>query len=348
MAYKIEGLPKGAVVGYGGAFNMGKKHLTEMAASGITPTAVVELDPERLKVAEADFPGIETYTDLGEMLEKSEANVVAIITPHNTHASLAFQCLRADRHVVTEKPMTITTEECDRIIDEAHKRDLLLSCYHNRHWDGSVIKAREIVQSGEIGEVFRIEAHMGGYSAPREWWRSRRSVSGGILYDWGVHLLEYSLQIFSVSGDTELTEVSGYAQEGFWKNHSPDPDDTNEDEGYLVARFKNGKWLTMTMTSLDSYPKNDRGILEVTGTQGTLLVFHDRYQIRKMVDGENHYREGKNPPGTQERYYQNIGAALRNEEPLIITPEWARRPVHILDLAVKSAKAGHALPAKYA
>ncbi len=104
---------KVGVIGYGGAFNMGRQHLTFMKKAGMTPVAVAELDETRLKVAQEEFPGIETYTSVSAMLDKSDVNLVVIITPHNTHAELALQCLRAGRHVISEKPLAITTEECD-------------------------------------------------------------------------------------------------------------------------------------------------------------------------------------------------------------------------------------------
>ncbi|MFW6256273.1 MAG: Gfo/Idh/MocA family protein, partial [Candidatus Sumerlaeota bacterium] len=88
---------KVGVVGYGGAFNMGYAHLNEMQRAGMVPTAVAEIDPSRLEVATKDFPGIATFASLSEMLRKSDVNLVAIITPHNTHAKLALQCLRAGR-----------------------------------------------------------------------------------------------------------------------------------------------------------------------------------------------------------------------------------------------------------
>jgi len=124
------------IIGYGGAFNMGRGHLKEMEQAGMTPVAVCEVDAERLKVAETDFPGIETYSTVAEMLRKSDVNLVTIITPHNTHAKLALQCLKAGRHVVCEKPLAITTAECDAMIAAAKKSGVVLSTYHNRHWDG--------------------------------------------------------------------------------------------------------------------------------------------------------------------------------------------------------------------
>ncbi|MCX7934107.1 MAG: Gfo/Idh/MocA family oxidoreductase, partial [Planctomycetota bacterium] len=75
---------KVGAIGYGGAFNMGKAHLSEMQKAGMTPTAVAEIDESRLEVARKDFPGIETYTSVAEMLRRSEVHLLAIITPHNT------------------------------------------------------------------------------------------------------------------------------------------------------------------------------------------------------------------------------------------------------------------------
>ncbi|MCB1104503.1 MAG: Gfo/Idh/MocA family oxidoreductase, partial [Cephaloticoccus sp.] len=143
---------KVAVVGYGGIYNMGRIHLQDVQKAGMTPRAVVELDPSRLAIATQDFPGIQTYASVDEMLAKSDANLVILITPHNTHAPLALQCIAAGRHVVCEKPFAITTEECDQMIAAAQKADVVISTFHNRHWDGSVMKALEVVKSGKLGE----------------------------------------------------------------------------------------------------------------------------------------------------------------------------------------------------
>ena len=119
---------KVGTIGYSASFNMGRAHLSEAARAGMTPLAVCELDPSRLEAARQDFPGIETYSSVTEMLKKSELNLVAIITPHNTHLKLTLQCLRAGSGVVVEKPFAITTAECDTMIAEAKKRaDQLLS-----------------------------------------------------------------------------------------------------------------------------------------------------------------------------------------------------------------------------
>jgi scyllo-inositol 2-dehydrogenase (NADP+) len=333
---------KVGVIGYGGAFNMGKHHLNEMKGAGMTPTAVAEIDPTRLAVATTDFPGIQTFTSVAEMLKKSDVNVLAIITPHNTHAKLAIQCLNAGRHVVCEKPFAITTKECDDMIAAAKKNKVVVSTYHNRHWDGCALQAvKSIVKEKSIGEVVRIEAGMGGYGKPGDWWRTSKTISGGVLYDWGVHLLEYSLQII----ESEIDEVSGFAKRGFWANETKWKADTNEDEGFAVVRFKNGRWLTLRITSIDSKP-GDRWVT-VTGTKGTFAFDHGSWEITKQVNGETIITKGRNPNGESQKLYQNIADHLTNGTPLVITPEWARRPIHILDLANQSATKGVAVKAKY-
>lgn len=332
---------KVGVIGYGGAFNMGRAHLNEMMRAGMQPTAVCELDPERLKIAAEEFPGIETWSSVGEMLKKSDVNLIAIITPHNTHAKLAIQCLKAGRHVVCEKPFAITTKECDDMIAAAAANDVVVSTYHNRHWDGYILEAVKRISAGEIGEVFRIECHMGGYSQPRDWWRSSKSISGGILYDWGVHLLEYALQVMP----GRLVEVTGFAHEGFWAGKTRWKKDTIEDEGYLVARFDNGGWISLEISHLQARGRD--GMVQFVGTKGSYLMNHDRYEITLHENGEKIVRTGKNPPSEGWQLYQNICDHLTRGIPLVITPEWARRPIHIIDLAIRSVQKGRAMPAKY-
>ncbi len=332
---------KVGVIGYGGAFNMGRAHLQEMAKAGMTPAAVAELDPERLKVATQEFPGIETYKSVDDMLKKSQVNLLAIITPHNTHAPLAIQCLKAHRHVVCEKPFAITTTECDEMIDTACRSDVLLSTYHNRHWDGCILQAVKVIRSGAIGQVYRLDAHMGGWGQPRDWWRSSKTISGGVLYDWGVHLLEYTFQIMNA----EIAEISGFARNGFWCDKVAWAKDTNEDEAFLTVRYAGGAWSTLGISSLYSRPRS--GWIDVIGTQGSYNFDYRNWELTQPKGSETVITKGASPASESEKFYQNIADHLTKGTDLIISPQWARRPVHVIDLACQSAAAGRALPAIY-
>ncbi len=332
---------KVGVVGYGGAFNMGRQHLNEMRAAGMTPVAVTEVDAKRLAVATQDFPGIETYGSVKDMLARSKVDLVTVITPHNTHAPLGLEILGAGRHCVLEKPMAITTAECDAMIAAAKDKGVIVSTYHNRHWDGWILKALEIVRAGTIGDVVRVDLHMGSHNAPHAWWRSSRSISGGILYDWGVHLLEYALQVIP----SPITEVSGYAHEGYWSAQAghPYPKDANEDEAQVTVRFASGQRVNLRLSSIDTTP--ERGFMKITGTKGAHLIEWNDYETTVALPGGLiQTTRGKNPDGQGHKFYENIAAHLTRGEALVITGEWARRPIHILDLGVQSAKQGRALP----
>ncbi len=331
---------KVGVIGYGGAFNMGRKHLAEMKAAGMSPAAVCELDPERLKVATEDYPGIKTYSTVASMLKQSDLDLITIITPHNTHAKLALQCLKAGKSVCCEKPLAITTAECDAMIAEAKKQKVVLTTYHNRHWDGCILEAVDrIKRKKAIGKVYKVTAHMGGHNRPRDWWRTSKTISGGVTYDWGVHLLEYSLQIL----DGGISEVSGFSHSGFWK--TPWKDDTIEDEGSLIARFDDGAWLSLTITSIDT--RTRPYIIEFTGTKGTYLMGMNDFTIITNEDGVESTIKGANREGQQEKFYKNLAQHMVKDADLVITGEWSRRPIHILDLGNKSAQSGKTMKAKY-
>lgn len=333
---------KVGVVGYGASFQIAKHHLGGMKNQGMVPVAVADIDTSRLPVAEADYPGIKTYASATEMLAKSDVDLLAICTPHNTHADLAIECMNAGRHVVTEKPFAVTTAECDAMIAAAKANDVMLSTYHNRHWDGWILEAVDRIRNQRvIGDVMRVEAHSVGFRQPRNWWRSSKSISGGIMYDWGAHFLEYSLQLL----DGKMTEVFGYARYGFWNEVSGYGDDTNEDEAMAVVRFDSGQLLTLFNSNVDSTGR--KGMLEVVGTRGTYIIDPKGWEATVQEAGGVGYLSGKNRKDETWRFYKNIAEHLVAGEPLIITPEYARRPIHIMDLAGRSAAAGRTLPTQY-
>jgi predicted dehydrogenase len=203
------------------------------------------------------------------------------------------------------------------------------------------MQAVKDLKAGQIGEVVRVEAHMGARGKPGDWWRSSKTISGGILYDWGVHLLEYSLQLIG----SEIVEVAGFAKRGYWAPQVKWKGDTNEDEGFAVVRFKNGAYLTLLITSLESNPR--RGLLEITGTKGSYLMDWQQNELTQRDGNTTSVTRIRNPQGEGWQFYQNVADHLTGRKKLTITAEWARRPIHILDLAVQSARIGKAQRAKY-
>lgn len=113
-----------------------------------------------------------------------------------------------------------------------------------------------------------------------------------------------------------------------------------------MIRFGSGAWLTLCVTQLDSNPKE--GQLEITGTKTTYIMDQRRWKV--ITPGPNASRkieDGMNPKSEGWRFYQNIAEHLTGKADLVITSEWARRPIHILDLANQSAIKKKGLEARY-
>ena len=154
-------------------------------------------------------------------------------------------------------------------------------------------------------------------------------------------MLEYSLQIIR----SDIVEVSGYARSGYWAPRTKWKKDGNEDEAFASVRFKSGQWLTVLVSTLESNPR--RGFLNITGTEGSYLLDWPFNECFRQEGNQTTTQRFKNPPAEGWRFYQNIADHLTQGTKLVITGEWARRPIHILELAGRSAQKGAALKAKY-
>jgi predicted dehydrogenase len=115
--------------------------------------AVSDLNPERLKLVKSRYPSVQTTTDFQELLKNPKIDAIAIATPVFTHYDLAMQALQHGKHVMVEKPMTSTSEQALRLIDEAARRNLVLMVDHTFVYTGAVRKIKEIADSGKLGDV---------------------------------------------------------------------------------------------------------------------------------------------------------------------------------------------------
>ncbi len=275
------------------------------------------------------------------MLEKSDVELLVVILPHNAHYEVSLKCLRAGRHVIVEKPFTITVEEADALIAEAAKQGKMISTYHNRHWDPIILSLKKHLPS--IGRPYKWISQMGNWSKPKEWWRSSKEISGGIIYDWGAHFMEYMLQVMPY----EMTEISGFQVNGVWEN-------TNEDEMTVVTRFGENGFAIHTASHVDATGSAEVPVIRLVGTEGALVctTMWDEKNGLKLYkpDAEGKIQETVLPmePEQRSEFYRNIADHLFRGADLIISPQLARRVIQILDFGGQSAVSGKAIPAKYA
>ncbi|MDH7482028.1 MAG: Gfo/Idh/MocA family oxidoreductase [Armatimonadota bacterium] len=327
---------KCAVVGYGGAFNMGKAHAQWMNDTGrMITVAACDINPERMEAAKRDFPNIQTYTDIDDMLRESDAELVVIVTPHNTHADLGLKAIEAGKHVVLEKPMCLTVEEATKMIEAAKKAGVTLTTFHNRRHDGDFMMIKEIIEKGLIGEVFHIEAFIGGYNKPGSWWRSDKEISGGCLYDWGAHFVDWILNLIP----EKIENVTGFFHKRVWH------DVTNEDQTQAIIRFRNGAMADLQVSNIARLPKPKFRIL---GTKGAIIdEWKGTLRLSTEIEGIPIDTEVKYKDSTWHEYYPNLAAHLLDGAPLEVTPESSRRVIAVIETAEKSAKSGKAEPVPY-
>ena len=328
---------RGAVIGYGAAFNMGRAHASMMQETeGIACVAVCDLDEARTDAAKEDFPDIKTYNKVESLLADETVNLIANVLPHNLHCSITLECIRAGKHVVVEKPMCITIAEATEMINTAKGNGLMLSVHHNRRWDPDFWTLRNLVRRGAIGQVFSVEMWSAGYGSPDpNWWRSVKAISGGNFYDWGAHYVDWLLHII----EEKMVNVSGFFQPNLvWK------DITNEDHVQAIIRFAND---TVANVQMSHIAKIEEPRWKLFGSHGSIVSEANHFKVISEMEGgtEEQIVEYERRPGPD--YYQNIVGHLNTEEPLIITAESARRVIAVLELAEKSSKTHQAETVPY-
>ena len=316
------------IIGYGAAFNMGSYHMNMINATpGLKGVAVCDNDSSRLEAAKNDFPGIETYKGVDKLLNSDDIDLVVVVTPHNTHAPIAVQCLNNGKHIIIEKPMAITTEEATSMIETAQKKNVMLSVFHNRRYDGDFLTIKEAIDKGLVGDVFRIELYIGSYGHPGIWWRSDKNISGGAFHDWGIHLVDWVLNLIP----EEIESIMGFTQKVQWW------DVTNKDEVESIIKFKNGAVADIQLSSVSSVPKPRWRIL---GSKGGILDEGKGFIKVIREGGKGGELEIKYKETNQKEYYINIADHLLCGDPLAITPESARRVISAIETTGKSALSG--------
>jgi predicted dehydrogenase len=149
---------------------------------------------------EALFPASEIASSLDEVLNDREVELVIVNTPNDSHFDYALRALRAGKHVVVEKPFTITVNEADQLIEEARKWGRLLTVFQNRRLDGDSLTVKKILSEGRLGRLVEYEAHYDRYRpvVDESTWKERNIPGAGILYNLGSHLIDGALHLFGL------------------------------------------------------------------------------------------------------------------------------------------------------
>jgi predicted dehydrogenase len=235
---------------------IGHEHnLAVQNTDGLQLAAVCDTNPERITAALELAPNATPFADATTMLDSGLIDLVVVSTPPNSHYQWAKEALQRGIHVVLEKPMALTADQCDEVMALAAEKNLLLVVYQNRRFDTDFVTLKSLVDSGVIGEVFHVDSFVGGYSQPCSYWHSDVAVSGGAIFDWGSHFLDQILTLFPEAID----HVAGQNHKRHWMHA------TNADHAQVTITFSSGKQATFTNSDLAAARKPKYYVLGTTG-----------------------------------------------------------------------------------
>lgn len=337
------------LLGYGA---IGHEHNAAIQqVDGLELAAVCDLNPDRIAAARALAPDLTAHADPEALLADDEVDLVVVSTPPNTHAAWVLRTLDAGKHCVVEKPFCLTVAEADAQIAAAADRGLVLAVYQNRRWDADYLRLKALIRGGAIGEVFHYESFVGGYGHPCNYWHSDERVSGGAIYDWGSHFLDWILDLF----EQPVTRVSATAHKRRWH------DVTNADHSRVLLRLADGLEAEFTHSDLAAAPKPKWYVL---GTDGALVGEwrHERVVGRDLVGNlaedrltaaESpaalwlHHADGSRtslsvPPAPPQPFHRELADQLLSGTPMSVTPAGSRRGIAVMEAATESVRRGGA------
>jgi predicted dehydrogenase len=317
-----------AIIGLGMGANRAK-------AAANTPGAklvcVCDLQEEKAKTLATEL-GCDYYTDLQDVLKRDDVDVVGAMTPSGTHAEVAMEAVGAGKNAFTSKPMDITLEKCDALIEKAADAGVILGVDFDCRYGEENRKLAKMVADGKLGDVILADLQMkwwrdqsyydGGYPAG---WRKDLRYEGGSAANQGVHYLDLLLWFIG-----PVTEVYG-------RSGTLGHDIATEDISVAMLTFENGAWGVVETTTC-SYPNLGTKI-EITGRKGT-VVWKDKVEMLEVKDETDLTMESLPPMTGPHNIIEDMIGAVRDGKPVAVDGREGRRSVELFRAIYQSSKTG--------
>lgn len=296
-------------------------------------------------------PGVRTVSAPEAIFTDPLIDLVVIATPNRTHYPLAKAALLGGKHVLVDKPFTIDVAEADELIALAAERHRMLSVFHNRRWDGDFLTVRQLIRTGQLGELMLFKAAWDRFRpAIKPGWREQDEQGAGLLADLGPHLVDQALLLFgmpdSLSADL-AAQRSGAVSDDYFS---------------LTLHYGRAR-VQLAASNMVASP---RPRFAVHGTSGS-FVKHG------LDPQESELKAGKGPadPGFGEEpehayglftyggggerriptergrysdFYRAVAAAILDGAPAPVDPRDARDSIRIIELARQSVAEGRTMP----
>lgn len=318
-----------AIVGCG---HIAKKHAEAIKnAEGANLLAVCDTIPENMTPYIEEY-GVQGYEDLDDLLKNPEVDVVNICTPSGYHAPLAIKAANAKKHVVVEKPISLTLEDAQAIIDACNENGVKLSVVHPNRFRPAVKAIRKAMDEGRLGKLSHANAtvrwnrNQAYYDqAP---WRGTKSLDGGVLMNQAIHNLDLLLWLMG-----DIDEVQSMTATRLRKIEA-------EDVAIGLVRFKNGA-LGVIEAATTIYPKNLEETLSVFGETGSIKLGGvtankiDHWNVATMDEAETEALVNEieaDPFGTpgHQCIIEDMVEAIKEDRTPIVTGEDGKKALELV------------------
>ncbi len=337
-----------AVIGYGGMGSWHTRKIKEEMGEYAELIGIYDIDTARNKVAEEN--GIHAFASREELLADERIDLVTVATPNDYHKEIVMAALRAGKNVISEKPVTICSADLEEMIACANECGKLFTVHQNRRWDEDYLTMKKLLDDGTLGKVFRIESRVQGSRGIPGDWRNQKQHGGGMVFDWGIHLLDQALMMtLPRKLKTVYAELTNVTNE-------------NCDDGFRATLiFDDGLsfYVEVTTSNFISLPlwymlgENGTSVIDDWDCSGKTVMVSDWENrdavpivagagITKTMAPRTDDTIKEYPLDVQKadwgEYYKNVFAYLRGEEPIIVTHDQQRRLLKLVEAIFESGK----------
>lgn len=334
------------LIGFG---NSGQTFFAPFIAAnpGFSLDKVSTSDPAKAAKANAVYPKAKVVNDAAAIINDPGIELVLIGSPNTSHLELAKQALLAGKHVVVEKPFTITSADADELIALAKQQGRILTVHHNRRFDSGHNTVKRVIASGRLGRLVEYEVHYDRFRRDLRpgAWREKPLPGSGILYDLGAHLIDGALELFGTPETVTcmmLTQRPGLEVEDNFEIILNYPEVKVTLKGGMLVKVPGptyvlyGDYGTFIKYGMDvqeealkkgEQPGGPNWGIEPDDIWGRLTTEENGKDVTRTIESE---------AGRYQDYFQNVYEAIAEGKELIVKPEQARETIRVIELCFRS------------
>lgn len=344
-----------AVIGYG---FIGRRHVETLKKFDESDcVAVCDINTRRLDEVRAFYPDMPVYLDAKEMLECERLDGVIITANNIAHKDLTVLAAQAGCDIICEKPAALTVAEFDEMMEAVDAAGVSFTVHQQRRFDKDFNTVKACYDNRLVGDIYTIQSSLYGYNGNMHDWHVYKNQGGGMLYDWGVHLIDQILYMVDANLKTVYADVRNVINAEV------------DDYFKIILRFDNNVTAEIELGTyfLNDQPNWFERHWFVGGNKGSMVVnkfdpegaiVRTAHLLENVADDQDKSAKSYGPtrsfgvpePGLilseplpkvnveQSDYFVNYFKALAGEEEMLVKPQEVRRVLRVMEACWESAK----------